>query len=148
MRYMLNNSIDGMLNLQQEIEYLQNYIEIYRLRFEESFFVDFKTTGDFNGKKIASLVLIPFVENAFKHGIINDAGRPVKIHISVMGNQLSMVVRNKISLGQKDSSSGIGLVNIKRRLELIYPEGFELLVSNNGETYKTTLNIRLSHNNI
>jgi hypothetical protein len=143
MRYMLNNSVDGMLNLQQEIDYLQNYIEIYRLRFEDSFFVDFQTTGDFSGKKIASLILIPFIENAFKHGVINDAGRPVKIYIGATGKQLTMLVSNRINHGQKDSSSGIGLVNIKRRLELIYPDEFELLVSNNGEIYKTTLCINL-----
>ncbi|MES2268546.1 MAG: histidine kinase [Bacteroidota bacterium] len=143
MRYMLNNSIDGMLNLQLEIDYLQNYIEIYRLRFEDSFFIDFKVTGDLSEKKIASLILIPFVENAFKHGVISDNRRPIKIHINVTGQQLTMVVSNKISRGQKDNSSGIGLVNIKRRLELIYPEGYELLISNNGETYKITLNIIL-----
>lgn len=148
MRYMLNNSIDGMLNLQQEIEYLENYIEIYRLRFEESFFVEFKTSGDFNGKKITSLILIPFVENAFKHGVINDAQRPVKIEIKTVGQRLTMMVSNKISHGQKDSSSGIGLVNIKRRLELIYPGAFELLISNNGEVYKATLNIRLTDGDI
>ncbi|ASU34346.1 sensor histidine kinase [Mucilaginibacter xinganensis] len=147
MRYMLNNSIDGMLNLQQEIEYLENYIEIYRLRFEEDFFVEFKTTGNFNEKKVASLILIPFVENAFKHGVVNDAQRPVKILISTTGQLLSMVVSNKISHSQKDTSSGIGLLNIKRRLELIYPDGFELLISNNGETYKATLNIRLTDSN-
>lgn len=144
MRYMLNNSIDGMLDLQREVDYIENYIEIYRLRFEDSFFVDFKTTGDFANKKIASLILIPFVENAFKHGVLNEAKRPIKIHIDVVADRLSLVVSNKINRGQKDSSSGIGLVNIKRRLELIYPDRFELLVSNNGENYKTTLNIRLS----
>ncbi|WP_454801230.1 sensor histidine kinase [Mucilaginibacter phyllosphaerae] len=143
MRYMLNNSVDGMLNLQLEIDYLENYIGIYRLRFEESFFVNFKTTGDFNKKKIASLILIPLVENAFKHGVTNDATIPVKIHINTTGQQLTMVVSNKISHGQKDDSSGVGLVNIKRRLELIYPGSYELLVSNNGATYKTTLNIIL-----
>lgn len=143
MRYMLNNSVDGMLNLQLEIDYLENYIGIYRLRFEESFFVNFKTTGDFNKKKIASLILIPLVENAFKHGVTNDATMPVKIHINTTGQQLTMVVSNKISHGQKDDSSGVGLVNIKRRLELIYPGSYELLVSNNGATYKTTLNIIL-----
>jgi len=145
MRYMLYNSADGMLDLQQEITYLETYVGIYRLRFEERFFVDFKTTGDFNGKRIASLILIPFVENAFKHGVIDDALRPVRIHILTTNQQLSLVVSNKISQGQKDHSGGIGLVNIKRRLELIYPGSFELLISNNGETYKTTLKINLTN---
>ncbi len=148
MRYMLNNSIDGMLELQREIEYLENYIEIYRLRFEDNFFVDFKANGDFTNKKIASLILIPFVENAFKHGVVNDPKRPIKIHISVVNDRLSLIVSNKINRGQKDSSSGIGLTNIKRRLELIYQDQFELLISTNGETYKTSLNIRLNQNTV
>jgi len=148
MRYMLNNSIDGMLELQREIEYLENYIEIYRLRFEDSFFVDFKANGDFTNKKIASLILIPFVENAFKHGVVNDHKRPIKIHINVVNNRLSLIVSNKINRGQKDSSSGIGLTNIKRRLALIYQDQFELLISTNGETYKTSLNIRLNQNTV
>lgn len=146
MRYMLNNSVDGMLGLEQEIEYLENYIEIYRLRFEDDFFVDFKTTGDFTGKKIASLILIPFVENAFKHGVTDDSRRPVKIKISITAGQLHMVVSNKINHGQKDQSSGIGLANIKRRLELIYPGRFELLTSNNGDTYRVTLSVSLNNN--
>ncbi|RKR83549.1 histidine kinase [Mucilaginibacter gracilis] len=144
MRYMLDNSIDGLLNLQQEIDYLQNYIAIYKLRFEENFFVDFKAEGDIGNKKIASLILIPFVENAFKHGVINNEQRPVKIHLKVIESRLSFMVSNKIIYGEKDNSSGIGLANIKRRLELIYPQKFELLITNNGETFKTTLNIKLN----
>jgi len=145
MRYMLTDSIDGMLNLQKEVDYLENYIEIYRLRFEDSFFVDFKVEGEIGNKNIASLILIPFVENAFKHGVVNDAARPVKIKISVIKDRLTLTVSNKINRNQKDSSSGIGLVNIKRRLKLIYPGRHELLISDNGETYKTRLNIQLDN---
>jgi two-component system LytT family sensor kinase len=145
MRYMLTDSIDGMLNLQKEVDYLENYIEIYRLRFEDSFFVDFKVEGEIGNKNIASLILIPFVENAFKHGVVNDAARPVKIKISVIKDRLTLTVSNKINRNQKDSSSGIGLVNIRRRLELIYPGRHELLIADNGETYKTTLNIQLDN---
>ena len=143
MRYMLNNSIDGMLVLQQEIDYLQNYIEIYRMRFEHDFFVDFKVSGDMTGKKIASLILIPFVENAFKHGVSNDERMPIKIHINIAGHQVQMLVNNKISGRQKDHSGGIGLVNIKRRLELIYPDNFEMVIDDDGDSYTTTLKIRL-----
>jgi len=143
MRYMLNNSVDGMLALQQEIDYLHNYIEIYRMRFEDEFFVDFKVSGDMTGKKIASLILIPFVENAFKHGVSNNPQIPIKIHINVSEHQMQMAVNNKISSGQKDLSGGIGLVNIKRRLELIYPDNFELLINDDGDTYTTRLKIRL-----
>lgn len=143
MRYMLHNSADGMIDLQLEIDYLHNYIEIYKLRFEESFFVDFSISGAFKGKKIASLILIPFVENAFKHGVVDDVSRPIKILIDVKGSNLIFTLSNGINHGDKDGSSGIGLANIRRRLELIYPQAYELLITEDAETYKTTLKITL-----
>lgn len=143
MRYTLHQSADGKVDLQQDVDYLQNYIDIYRLRFEDKFFVDFKTEGDLTGKRVATLMLIPFVENAFKHGVVDDAQRPVKIHIKVVDNKLMVTVSNKINQNQKDPSSGIGQANTRRRLELIYPNRHELLISHNSQSYKTTLNINL-----
>jgi two-component system LytT family sensor kinase len=143
MRYTLHESADGKVDLQQDLDYLQNYIDIYRLRFEDRFFVDFKAEGDLTSKRIASLMLIPFVENAFKHGVVNDAQRPVKIHLKIIANRLMVTVSNKINRNQKDQSSGIGLANTRRRLALIYPGRHELLIADNGQSYKTTLNIDL-----
>ena len=143
MRYMLHDSADGKVDLQQDIDYLQNYIDIYRLRFEDSFFVDFTTDESLSGKRIASLMLIPFVENAFKHGVVNDANRPVKIQIKLIDDRLVFTVSNKINHNQKDQSSGIGLDNTRRRLQLLYPGRHELLIADNGRSYKTTLNIDL-----
>jgi two-component system LytT family sensor kinase len=143
MRYMLTDSADGMVALQNEADYIQNYIEIYRLRFEDSFFVDLSIEGNLENKRIAALMLIPFVENAFKHGVVDDPHRPVKIQLKLTGNRLIFTVSNKINRNEKDPSSGIGLINIRRRLELIYPDKHELLVSANGQTYKATLNIQL-----
>jgi two-component system, LytTR family, sensor kinase len=143
MRYMLTESKDGLIDLEKEVDYLNNYIEIYRLRFQDQFYVNFTADGDIAGKQLASLVLIPFVENAFKHGVVDDAARPVKIQLKLTGTRLSFTVSNKINRHQKDHSSGVGLANIRRRLELIYPNRHELLIADNGATYKTTLNITL-----
>ncbi|WP_158288398.1 sensor histidine kinase [Mucilaginibacter psychrotolerans] len=143
MRYMLHNSPDGMIGLQLEIDYLHNYIEIYKLRFEDHFFVDFSITGASEGKRIASLILIPFVENAFKHGVVDDSSRPIQIRIDVKGDELYFSSSNAINHGAKDSSSGIGLANIRRRLQLIYPETHQLLTAAEGDTYTTTLKIHL-----
>jgi hypothetical protein len=144
MRYMLHNSVDGMIDLQLEIDYLHNYIEIYKLRFQESFFVDFKVEGVFAGKRVASLMLIPFVENAFKHGVVDDAGKPVTIIINANNSSLFFSVINYTGFGDKDSAGGIGLANIRRRLELIYPNAHELLIDQNDQLYKATLKIRLN----
>lgn len=145
MRYMLTESAsaDGTVDLQKEVDYIENYISIYQLRFEEGFYVDFKADGNIAGKRVAPLLLIPFVENAFKHGVVNDSARPIRINLKVTGNRLDFSVSNKINRSQKDSSTGVGLVNIRRRLELIYPNKSELLVADNGQTYKATVVIDL-----
>jgi len=143
MRYMLTESAGGDVDLQKEVDYIENYISIYQLRFEDTFFVDFKTEGDIAGKRVAALLLVPFVENAFKHGVVNDADRPVRIRLKVVGNRLMFTVSNQISRAQKDHSTGVGLPNIRRRMELIYPGKHELLIADNGQTYKATLNINL-----
>ncbi|WP_316832898.1 sensor histidine kinase [Pedobacter aquatilis] len=142
MRYTLNESPDGMVNLEKEIEYLESFIELFKMRFEPNFYVDFTADGVLD-QKIAALVLIPFVENAFKHGVVNDDTHPVRIRLKVQQKRLSFEVSNKISHAQKDHSSGVGLVNVHRRLDLIYPDRHELLISNNGNTYKTTLILNL-----
>ncbi|MBN8864001.1 MAG: histidine kinase [Sphingobacteriales bacterium] len=144
MRYMLHNTLDGMIGLQPEIDYLNNYIEIYRLRFEDHFFVQFRIQGDATNKRIASLVLIPFVENAFKHGIVDDAAKPVQIQLDIQGDQLLFRVTNSIHHDDKDHSSGIGLANIRRRLSLIYPGSHELMIVQDKEIYTVHLSITLN----
>ncbi|MGI4727036.1 MAG: sensor histidine kinase, partial [Janthinobacterium lividum] len=145
MRYMLTESAsaDGTVDLQKEVDYIENYISIYQLRFEEGFYVDFKAEGNIAGKRVAALMLIPFVENAFKHGVVNDPLRPIRINLKITGDRLDFSVSNKINRSQKDHSTGVGLVNIRRRMELIYPKQSELLVSENGQTYKATVAISL-----
>jgi len=142
MRYTLNESPDGMVNLDKEIDYLESYIALFKMRFEPNFHVDFTTEG-VSSQKVAALVLIPFVENAFKHGVLNDEKQPIRIKLKVQHKRLSFEVSNKINHAQKDHSSGVGLVNVHRRLDLIYPERHDLLISNNGNTYKTTLILNL-----
>jgi two-component system LytT family sensor kinase len=143
MRYMLTDSADGTVDLQKEVDYIENYISIYQLRFEDAFFVDFDTTDNIAGKRIASLLLVPFVENAFKHGIVNDPARPIEIDLKADNNQLTFTVTNQINHLEKDPSTGIGLTNIRRRLALIYPGKHELLITNDSESYYVTLRIDL-----
>lgn len=143
MRYTLTEGVDGNVKLNKEIDYLKNYIALFKMRFEPNFYVDFKVDGIDEQQEIAALVLIPFVENAFKHGVINDEKHPIRINLKVQGQRLDFEVSNKISHAQKDHSSGIGLINIHRRLDLIYPGEHELLISNNGNIYKTSLMIHL-----
>ncbi len=143
MRYTLSESPNGKVKLVKEIEYLESFIALFRMRFEPNFYVDFKTEGCKETDEIAALILIPFVENAFKHGVVNNEDKPVKISLTIRSQQLVFEVNNKISPAQKDNSSGVGLVNIQRRLDLIYPGQYKLSVSANGNFYQSTLIINL-----
>ncbi|WP_299821723.1 histidine kinase [uncultured Pontibacter sp.] len=142
MRYMLHESKDGKVELQKEVDYLQNYLDIYRLRFEDNFFVHFTLQGHVNGQRVPSLVLIPFVENALKHGVVDDAATPISINLLLQNKELYFEVSNHINKNQKDQTTGIGLPNIRRRLDLIYPGKYELEVQDDGQMYKTVLRLQ------
>jgi hypothetical protein len=141
MRYMLHNSPDGQVDLTQEIEYLHNYLDLYRLRFPDSFFVEFTVTGEPAGRRVAPLVLIPFVENAIKHGVLDDPSAPVHIRLNIEGEQVRFEVENQRSDDNKDATTGIGLSNLRRRLELLYPERHALNVGAVGEQFTTSLRL-------
>jgi two-component system LytT family sensor kinase len=142
MRYTLTESTDGKVLLSKEIEYLDNYIALFKMRFEPTFYVSLEQQG-IDQQKIASLMLIPFVENAIKHGVVTDPQNPVKISLKMIGLHLELIVINLINHAQKDQSSGIGLVNVQRRLELIYPDQHELTIDIHDNIYTTTLIINL-----
>ncbi|TGD81819.1 sensor histidine kinase [Hymenobacter wooponensis] len=144
MRYMLHESPDGKVELQKEVEYLENYLTLHRLRFEDKFFVEFAQLGHLNGQRLASLMLIPFVENALKHGILNQPSQPVTIRLVLPNPQLlQFEVRNHINQHQKDHTTGIGLANLRRRLALLYPDRHQLTVHNDGLVHHTQLTLEL-----
>ena len=143
MRYMLHESQDGKVELQKEVDYLHNYLAIYRLRFEDNFFVNFTIQGQVNGQRVPALVLIPFVENALKHGVVDNPAAPVSIALQLEGQNLYFEVSNRISQNQKDQTTGIGLPNIRRRLDLLYPGKYNLEVHNDGRHYSTKLRLQV-----
>jgi two-component system LytT family sensor kinase len=145
MRYLLHDSPDGQVDLAREVEYVENYLAIHRLRFEDKFFVEFSQTGSpVGGQRVATLLLIPFVENALKHGVVSQAAHPVRIHLHLPApDQLEFTVENRISQHQKDATTGVGLPNIRRRLALLYPGRHTLAVHDDGTTYRTRLALSL-----
>ncbi len=143
MRYTLDESKHDVVPLEKEVSYLESYISLYKMRFDKEFNLDLKIEGVNDQQFIAPLLLIPFVENAFKHGVTHDVLRPVKIQLVIRNSRMQFEISNKINHGPKDQSSGIGLTNVRRRLDLLYPDRYELLIANNGNTYKSTLVIHL-----
>lgn len=89
------------------------------------------------------MVLITFIENAFKHGIVNDSKFPLKIKITAINNIIEFEIQNIINQHLKDSSNGIGLANVKRRLELLLPNNHFLLISSEKDLYSIHLKLFL-----
>ena len=143
MRYVLYESNNNRINLSKEVEYLKNYVELQALRFGDDLNLILDITEDTEGYVIEPMLLIPFVENAFKHGVVNKAESPVHIELTVKDKKLYFSVYNVINNHQKDKSSGIGLANIERRLTLIYPGRHQLNIVKTADTYHTKLTIDL-----
>ena len=139
LRYMLY-SADDKVPLDKELEYIRKYIGLQKLRFENTIRADLIVTGSTENVTIAPLVLIPFIENAFKHGdFTGEAGLVVTIHIRE--NKLDVFFMNKKGNHQKDTAGGIGLENVKRRLRLLYPGKHSLHIDDNNESF--TVNLEL-----
>ncbi len=145
MRYMLYECNERRVPLQKEVNYIRNYLDLERLRQGKNAQIEFILEGDVSNQKIAPLMFIPFLENSFKHGLNQVAEGFVKIHIAVKEHKLNMDIENsKPSLPKMNHrSGGIGLQNVQRRLDLLYPEQYELSIDNQPETYIVNLKIDL-----
>ncbi len=144
MRYMLYESDTAFVSLQKEVNYLESFIEVQKLRYEdEEFIVNFDKKGKLEAIQIAPMILLPFVENAFKHGISIEETSMVNILLDVTDGNIYFRVKNKIFEDQQlnESASGIGLDNVKKRLNLIYPEKHDLKIKKGKTHYTIELNI-------
>ncbi len=147
LRYMLYEKDDKQISLENEIKYLTNYIDLQKIRFGDYVTIDFDTNILHENRNIEPMLLIPFVENAFKHGVGMIDKPFIKVALEATKNQLSFVVSNKYSADKqevKDGASGIGLNNVKRRLQLLYPKQFELQVFENDNLYTTDLKLNFN----
>lgn len=144
MRYMLYEANVDFVPLQKEIEYLKSFISLQLLRIKNQNFVEFTIDGDPKNKKIPPMLIIPFVENAFKHGKKNVKAPGIIIHIRISDSDYLFEVTNYMTNGEpheKDAVGGIGLQNIQRRLELLYKDKYELDVRVEEGKYKVLLKL-------
>lgn len=148
MRYMLHDSNHPRVSLSKEIEYMQNYISLEQLRLGKEVPIRFEIQGNTSGITIAPLILITFLENAFKHGVSNSTPDSwIDITIQIKEKECYYKVANsKILESDKTvrEKSGIGLQNVKRRLELSYPNNFELRVDDLEDRFSVELKINLA----
>jgi two-component sensor histidine kinase len=144
MRYMLYESNDNRVDLEKEITYLKSFIELQKLRFKGNAFVVLEVEGQIVNQKIVPLILISFVENAFKHGLATDKDSPIHINISVFEDNMLFTIKNKKNNSrQKDQTGGIGMINVVRRLDLTYPDKYKLSVENKENDYFSELYLNL-----
>jgi len=147
MRYMIYESNAGEVPLADEIAYIKNCIALNKLRYaDEEAAVTFDYPDQVQNVFIAPMLYIPFIENAFKHGVLINQTSEIDIAIVVSGKQVLFTCENKnYSFVKKmdDQTSGIGLENVKRRLELVYPGKHELVIKNDEDKYAVMLKINL-----
>lgn len=143
LRHMLYDADHGIVLLKKEVDYLQNYIQLQRLRLPDDAKISFDVLGDLSSRMIEPMLFIPFVENAFKHGVDSE-GADIRIKLSVGGNHLVFEISNRISNAKsKDASSGIGLANVKKRLDLHYGDDYELNYGKSKGFFKVDLHLNL-----
>ena len=146
MRYMIYETDKEFVSLQKEIDYIKNYISLQNLRLKDSSGVRFNVHGNLD-KNIEPLLLISFIENAFKYGTDYTGKTNIVIKIIVEENNLILKVDNYISLKEKNNpNSGFGIQNIETRLNLLYPNSHTLKIEELDNLYKVELMLKLKNN--
>lgn len=145
--YVLYESSYHEVSIEKEVKFLEDFIELERIRNSQKLSIDFKIEGNLHGK-IAPLILIAFIENAFKHGIGDSTiGNYIKVRISMNEDTLFFEVINskptQQSQKRKTSLGGIGLTNTKRRLESLYPKRYKLSIKNERNIHEISLSLQL-----
>lgn len=151
MRYMLYECNEPRVPLRKEINYLQNYLDLERLRQRKGINITLDVSGNVSDQMVAPLLLIPFLENSFKHGVnANIKDGFVRAHLRVEDRAIHFELENSkgsvmpTQVHGNRPSGGIGLVNVRRRLELLYPGAHELAVRETPSTYTIMLDLDLN----
>lgn len=146
MRYVISEADKDFVPLSKEIAYIQSYIELQQIRFGEEVEVQIRISGDTTGKKIAPLILIPFIENAFKHGVNAEENSRISIQIDLLKTDLVLlVVNNKVQVqpAGEEQPGGLGIANTRNRLDLVYPGRHTLSIEENEREHLVSLIITL-----
>lgn len=146
MRYVIRDASESLVPLNKEIEYIKNYVSLQKFRLDDTVLIDFEVNGNFMNKQIAPLILISFIENAFKYGVNPEQKSLIKITISMDNEDLILhVCNNKVRINHsEESSGGIGINNTRTRLQLLYPAKHQLTIQDNAEDFVIDLKLNLS----
>lgn len=151
MRHVLYNTSKETSSLAEEIEFIENYLELMKMRTSQKVTIDFSTSLTNVNRKIASMLFLPFIENCFKHGVSGMAESPIVIRITEEGENVVFYAKNKMferpvnNEAGNNQSHGIGIQNTKRRLELLYANKYSLII-NKTEGFEVLLKINPDEN--
>jgi sensor histidine kinase YesM len=146
LRYMINECEADLVPLEKEIQLLRNYIGLEKVRYGNRLHLEVNITGDYANKMIAPLLMIPFVENSFKHGISMMRGRQwIHLELNVHDKQLYFNIGNSKPMQpvSQHGKEGIGLLNVQKRLQLIYPGKHHLTIESTDDVYIVHLQVAL-----
>lgn len=140
LRYMLYDATEKV-PVDRELDYIRKYIELQRLRFEQPITANMQVTGDTSTVMIPPLLLVPFVENAFKHGDFSREGTGLSLTLHSAGKKMYFHCYNQKGKQLRDAAGGIGLDNVKRRLNLLYPGKHLLVIDENDGHFSVNLEL-------
>jgi sensor histidine kinase YesM len=145
LHYMIEECEQPLVPVKSEIKIIQDYFDLERIRYGNSLNMQLEITGNYNNKTIAPLLMIPFVENSFKHGTSKILRSPwIKLFIQADENVLHFILTNSKPAGEMvNGKGGIGLSNVKKRLELLYPSGHLLTIESTVNTFTVNMQIPL-----
>jgi hypothetical protein len=145
MRYVVTETHHDFVSLDKEISYTNDYIELQKMRLTKTLHLSYHVSGMINGQKIAPLILMPVIENAFKHGVNPDNESYIGIAIEVSERSVTMKVDNqKVGVSQElHTKSGVGIENTRARLEMLYPAKYFLSINEDSGYYRVQLTLQL-----
>ena len=145
MRYMLYETDTDKVFLKHEIAYIENYLKLQSMQYANPDLVKYELQGDVGLKRIAPMLFIPFIENAFKHCTDKNVKHAIRFSFAIEDRTIkfeAININDKDKVISKDKSGGAGLDIVKRRLELLYPHSFDLRIDDNNNLFSVMLVIR------
>ncbi len=148
LKYMVNDCDADLVPLEKELKMIQDYIGLEKVRYGKRLNMKVEIKGDSENKLITPLLLIPFVENSFKHGASKMLENPwIKLNISIEQNTLLFNLSNSkpTLVISSNGKNGIGLINVQKRLKLLYPGNHVLTINDEGDSFQVQLSLPLHH---
>ncbi|AZJ36720.1 sensor histidine kinase [Tenacibaculum singaporense] len=143
LRYVTYETSENFVLLEKEIQFLNDYLHFFKRRYESNFYVSLTINGNPKSYKIPSLILINFIENVCKHGVINNPNKPANINITIDDISLVVTTENHTNTSEKYMEIGIGTKNVRKRLEVLYNDNFSLTFQQSNNIFNTYLQFPL-----